>query len=51
VHTGFCWQNQKEEITGKPRYRWEDNIKMDLTRYRNGEWGCVEWIDLTENRD
>ena len=33
---------------GKPRCRWEDNIKMDLR-----EVGCVpgEWIDLAEDRD
>ena len=32
---------------GRPRHRWEDNIKMDLT-----EVGCVpgEWIDLAEDR-
>ena len=33
---------------GKPRGRWEDNIKMDLR-----EVGCNpgEWIDLAEDRD
>jgi hypothetical protein len=33
---------------GRPRPRWEDNIKMDL-----GEigWGGVDWIDLGEDRD
>ena len=33
---------------GRPRRRWEDNIKMDLT-----EVGCDpgEWIDLAEDRD
>jgi hypothetical protein len=32
---------------GKPRCRWEDNIKMDLQ-----EVGCgVDWIDLAEDRD
>ena len=33
---------------GRPRHRWEDNIKMDLR-----EVGCDsgEWIDLAENRD
>ena len=32
---------------GRPRRRWEDNIKMDLR-----EVGCPgEWIDLAENRD
>jgi len=33
---------------GKPRRRWEDNIKMDLE-----EVGCggVDWIDLAQDRD
>ena len=33
---------------GRPRLRWEDNIKMDLQ-----EVGCegMNWIDLTQNRD
>ena len=33
---------------GRPRRRWEDNIKMDLR-----EVGCDpgEWIDLAEDRD
>ena len=33
---------------GRPRRRWEDNIKMDLQ-----EVGCrsVDWIDLAQVRD
>jgi hypothetical protein len=33
---------------GRPRRRWEDNIKMDLQ-----EVGCarVDWIELAEDRD
>ena len=33
---------------GRPRRRWEHNIKMDLQ-----EVGCggIEWIDLAEDRD
>ena len=35
-------------ILGRPRRRWEDNIKMDLQ-----EVGCggMAWIDLAQNRD
>jgi hypothetical protein len=33
---------------GRPRHRWEDNIKMDL---REGGWGGVDWIDLAQDRD
>jgi hypothetical protein len=32
----------------RPRRRWEDGIKMDL---RDSGWGCVEWIDLAQDRD
>jgi len=33
---------------GRPRRRWEDNIKMDLQ-----ELGCkgMDWIELAEDRD
>ena len=33
---------------GRPRPRWEDNIKMDLQ-----EVGCggMEWIELVQERD
>jgi len=33
---------------GRPRRKWEDNIKMDLQ-----EVGCVgmDWIDLAQDRD
>jgi hypothetical protein len=33
---------------GRPRRRWEDNIKMDLR-----EVGCggADWVDLTQDRD
>jgi hypothetical protein len=33
---------------GRPRRRWEDNIKMDL---REVEWGGMNWIELAQDRD
>jgi hypothetical protein len=33
---------------GRPRRRWEDNIKMNL---REIGWGGMEWIDLAQDRD
>jgi hypothetical protein len=33
---------------GRPRRRWEDNIKMDL---REIGFGDVNWIDLAQDRD
>jgi hypothetical protein len=33
---------------GRPRCRWENNIKMDL---REIGWGGMDWIDLAQDRD
>jgi hypothetical protein len=33
---------------GKPRRRWENNIKLDL---REIGWDGMDWIDLTQDRD
>jgi hypothetical protein len=33
---------------GRPRRRWEDNIKMDL---REIGFGDVDWIHLVQDRD
>jgi hypothetical protein len=32
---------------GRPRRRWEDNIKMDLQQVG---WG-MDWIDMAQDRD
>jgi hypothetical protein len=33
---------------GRPRHRWEDNVRMDLTDIG---WGGMDWIDLPQDRD
>ena len=33
---------------GRPRLRWEDNIKMDLQEVGGG---CGDWVDLSQDRD
>jgi hypothetical protein len=33
---------------GRPRRSWMGNIKVDMREIR---WGCVDWIDLAEDRD
>jgi len=33
---------------GRPRRRWEDNIKMDLQEVC---FGSMDWIDLSQDRD
>jgi hypothetical protein len=37
-----------KRLLGKPRYRWTDNIKMDLWEI---VWGAVDWISLYQDRD
>jgi hypothetical protein len=46
---GFGGENLSENRPlGRPRRRWEDNIKMDLQ-----EVGCggIDWIELAQERD
>jgi hypothetical protein len=33
---------------GRPRCRWEDNIRMDLQEVG---YGGMDWFELTEDRD
>jgi len=33
---------------GRPRHRWEDNIKMDLEEVGGS---CGDWMELAEDRD
>jgi len=33
---------------GRPSYKWDDNIKMDLQEVGCGE---MNWIDLAQDRD
>jgi hypothetical protein len=33
---------------GGPRYRWVDNVRIDLGEIR---WDDVDWIDVAEDRD
>jgi len=32
---------------GRPRFRWEDDIKMD---FKEVGWGNMNWIDLAQDR-
>jgi hypothetical protein len=33
---------------GRPRRRWQDNIRLDL---REVGCGCVDWMELAQDRD
>jgi hypothetical protein len=39
---------EEKRPLGRPRRRWEDNIKMDLTEIG---WGGMDWIHLAQDRD
>jgi len=47
VHRVLVGKPEGKRPLGKPRHRWEDNIKMDLREVRRG----VDWIDLAQVRD
>jgi hypothetical protein len=38
----------KGKRQGRPRRRWEDDIRMD---FREMGWGGTDWIDLAQFRD
>jgi hypothetical protein len=38
----------EKKPVGRLRHRWMDNTKMDL---REIGWGCVDWINLAQDRD
>jgi hypothetical protein len=48
VCTGFWWGNLRKRPLGRPRRRWEDNIKMDLQEVGRG---CGGWMVLAQDRD
>jgi hypothetical protein len=45
-----CWWGKPDgkRPMGRPRRRWEDNIKMDLQEVGRG---CGDWMDLAQDRD
>jgi hypothetical protein len=47
VHTGFWWEDLREgDHLGRPRHRWEDNIKMDLQELGLGAWTGLIWLRI-----
>ena len=44
---GSSGETRGKEPMGRPRRRWEDNIKMDLQEV---EWGG-DWMELAQDRD
>ena len=48
VYKGLVVEPEGKRRLGRPRRRWEDNIKMDL---REVGCGCMDWIELAQDRD
>jgi len=48
VHRVLVGKSEERGPTGRPRRRWDINIKMDVQ-----EVGCegINWIDLAQDRD
>jgi hypothetical protein len=36
-------------LLGRPRLRWEDNIKMDLQKWVVRIWTGLSWLDIRGN--
>ena len=47
VHKVLVGKPEGKRPLGRPRRRWEDNIKMDLEVGR----ACGDWIELAQERD
>jgi hypothetical protein len=47
--TGFWWgKPEGKRPLGRPRRRWEDNVRMDL---KEVGCECEDWIGLAQDRD
>jgi hypothetical protein len=38
---------EERRALGRPRHRWENNMKIDLQEVG---WGGMDWIDVAQNR-
>ena len=48
MHKVLVGKPEGKRPLGRPRRRWEDNIKMDLQEV---ECAGVDWIELAQDRD
>ena len=48
VHKVLVGKPEGKRSLGRPRRRWEDNIKMDLQEVGRG---CGDWMVLAQDRD
>ena len=48
VHRVLVGKTEGKIPLGRPRRRWEDNIKMELQKVGRG---CEDWMELSQDRD
>jgi len=48
VNRGLVREPEGKRLLGRPRRKWEDNIKMD---FHEVVCGGMEWIELAQDRD
>jgi hypothetical protein len=48
VHRVLVGKPLRKRPLGRPRRRWEDNIKMDVQEF---EVGRGDWMELAQDRD
>ena len=48
VHRVLVGKPEGKRPLGRPRCRWEDNIKMDIQEVGGG---CEDWMELFQDRD
>jgi hypothetical protein len=48
VHRVLVGKPEEKRPLGRPRHRWEDNIKMDLQKVGGGRG---DWVELVQDRD
>ena len=48
MHRVLVGKPEDKRPLGRPRHRWEDNIKMDLQEVGGS---CGDWMELAQDRD
>jgi hypothetical protein len=48
VYRVLVGKPEGKRLLGRPKHRWEDNIKIGLHEVG---FGIMDWIDLAQNRD